>query len=177
MKSSKVFKKGLAMVCAATTIATLTPSVGLLTSTVSTFAATKVKVVPKSTSVKVGDTNTITIKNVTKKQYIKVKVMGSAKKSVTVKKGSKTIKASTKIKGTGKKIALKATSASEGKYRLVVKVYKKNGKKVGKGKTAPITVSAASTAFRAALSEIAQRGVLPQLLAAGGEQDIALGPV
>ena len=43
MKSSKVFKKGLAMVCAATTIATLTPSVGLLTSTVSTFAATKVR--------------------------------------------------------------------------------------------------------------------------------------
>ena len=36
----KAFKKTLAMVCAATTMATLTPSVGLLTSTVSTFAET-----------------------------------------------------------------------------------------------------------------------------------------
>ena len=72
--------------------------------------------------------------------------MGSAKKSVTVKKGSKTIKASTKIKGNGKKIVLKATSASEGKYRLVVKIYnKKTGKKVKKLKTSAITVSAAST--------------------------------
>ena len=84
----KAFKKTLAMVCAATTMATLTPSVGLLTSSVSTFAATKYAVKAASTSIKAGDSVAIKVTKTKKINKIKVIVKGSAKSGVTVKNGS-----------------------------------------------------------------------------------------
>ena len=93
------------------------------------------------TSVESLTTNSYVIKGLKTTQYAKVSVSGTAKAGVTVKKGSATVKSTTKIAGTGKNITLNVRNANvPGKtYTLTVKVY---GKKSGKlFKTLKKTVS------------------------------------
>lgn len=74
------------------------------------------------------------IKGVAKTQYAKVSVSGTAKSGVTVKNGSKVIKSTNKIKGTGKTLTLKVKANSSvvaKKYTLTTKIYNtKTNKKV-----------------------------------------------
>ena len=83
------------------------------------------------TSVESLTTNSYVLKGLKTTQYAKVSVTGTAKAGVTVKKGSTTVKSTTKIVGTGKNITFKVKNANVPgkKYTLTVKVY---GKKSGK---------------------------------------------
>ena len=86
--------------------------------------------ITKKSSITAGKTYTYNVKNVTKSQYIKVRMSSG----VTVKYNNKTVKKdSTKIKG-GKTIALKVKAADKvGNYKATLKavIYnKKNNKKV-----------------------------------------------
>ena len=79
------FKKPLATVLAVVTAASLTPSVGLLSANVSAFAASA-SVKAAKTSIAAKKANTITVKGVAAKNYVKLAVTGSAKKGVTLSK-------------------------------------------------------------------------------------------
>ncbi|MDY3797216.1 MAG: Ig-like domain-containing protein, partial [Agathobacter sp.] len=97
----------------------------------------------KRTAAYTGKTYNYYLKGVSKSQYAKVSVSGTAKNLVTVKLGSKKIKSSTKINGTGKtlKLKVKASKASGKKYALSAKIYNKKTKKLVKTlKTPTVTV-------------------------------------
>ena len=97
----------------------------------------------KRTAAYTGKTYNYYLKGVSKSQYAKVSVSGTAKSLVTVKLGSKKIKSSTKINGTGKTLTLKvkASKASSKKYALTAKIYNKKTKKLVKTlKTPTVTV-------------------------------------
>ena len=97
----------------------------------------------KRTAAYTGKTYNYYLKGVSKSQYAKVSVSGTAKNLVSVKLGSKTIKSTTKIKGTGKTLTLKvkASKASSKKYALTAKIYNKKTKKLVKTlKTPTVTV-------------------------------------
>ena len=87
-----------------------------------------------NTSIKSRKTANYTIKNLKKGQYAKLAVTGTAAKGVTVKQGTKTIKSSTKITGTGKNITLSLSNKNVvGKrFTLTLRTYNaKTNKRVG----------------------------------------------
>ncbi|SFQ51750.1 hypothetical protein SAMN02910358_02609, partial [Lachnospiraceae bacterium XBB1006] len=90
--------------------------------------------------VKADKAYTYNVKGVKKTQYIKVT---KTYKDVVVKKGSTTVKKATKIKGTGKTIALKVTcpdKVATYKNTLKVKVYNKKNNKLVKTLSKKATV-------------------------------------
>ncbi|SFQ51907.1 hypothetical protein SAMN02910358_02615 [Lachnospiraceae bacterium XBB1006] len=105
-------------------------------------AAAKYSLTQKSglSTVKADKAYTYNVKGVKKTQYIKVT---KTYKDVVVKKGSTTVKKATKIKGTGKTIALKVTcpdKVATYKNTLKVKVYNKKNNKLVKTLSKKATV-------------------------------------
>jgi hypothetical protein len=107
-------------------------------------AAASAKMTGK-TSVYTGSTYKYKVANVTKKQYVKVSVTGTAK--TTVKYNKKVVKATKKIAG-GKTITLyvKNTNSAGKKYTLTAKVYNKKTNKVVKTLKKTAKVYAKTTA-------------------------------
>ncbi|MGN0170699.1 MAG: Ig domain-containing protein [Lachnospiraceae bacterium] len=128
------------LLCAVLTLAVLATAVF---SPVMTTQAASNATLTGSTSVKAGTTASYKIKNLKKGQYAKLTVTGTAAKGVTVKQGTKTIKSSTKITGTGKTITLSVTNKKVvGKrYVLTLKTYSTSTKKkVGSSSTKNVFV-------------------------------------
>ncbi|MCR4944762.1 MAG: Ig-like domain-containing protein, partial [Clostridium sp.] len=92
-----------------------------------------------------GSSYTYYVKGVKSSQYIKVAKTYSA---TTVKKGSTTLKKTTKVKGTGKTITLKVVNPAKNevyKNKLTVKIYSKKSNKLVKTLTRTATVYAKTT--------------------------------
>ncbi len=105
----------------------------LVAPSMSTQAASKYSLTKKvGTTATAGKVNTYYVKGVKKTQYIKVTGKASG---VVVKKGTKTLKTTTKVNGTGKTITLKVTAPDKvANYtnKLTVKVYNKKTNKLVK---------------------------------------------